>query len=58
MQQCKQLLPLPSLSHGVFTVSSVKETPGTPGQATDKLPTGAGTNCQVIVVTDILFIVL
>jgi len=47
MQQCKQLLPLPSLSHGVFTVSPVQETPGIPGQAADKLPSGGGTNCQV-----------
>ena len=48
MQQCKQLLPLPSLSHSVFTVSPVSETPGTSGQATDKLPSSGGTSCQVV----------
>ena len=47
MQQCKQLLPLPSLSHNVFTVSPVKETPGNPGQTADKLSTGGETNSQV-----------
>ena len=49
MQQCKQLLPLPSLSHSVFTVSPVSETPGSSGQAADKLPSGSGASCQVIV---------
>ena len=55
MQQCKQLLPLPSLSHGVFTVSPVKETPGIPGQAADKLPSGGGTNSQVMFITVLLW---
>lgn len=49
MQQCKQLLPLPSLSHSVYTVSPVSETPGSSGQAADKLPSGNGASCQVIV---------
>ena len=49
MQQCKQLLPLPPLSHNVFTVSPVRETPGNPGQnAADKLPPGGGSSSQVV----------
>lgn len=48
MQQSKQLLPLPSLSHGVLTVSAVKETPSTSVQAGDKTPSGGGTSCQVL----------
>lgn len=51
MQQCKQLLPLPSLSHSVFTVSPVSDTPGTSGQATDKLPSSGGTSCQGLQIT-------
>ena len=47
MQQSKQLLPLPSLSHGVLTVSAVKETPSTSAQVGDKTPSGGGTSCQV-----------
>lgn len=48
MQQCKQLLPLPPLSHNVFTVSPVKETPGNSGQnAVEKLPPGGGSSSQV-----------
>lgn len=47
MQQCKQLLPLPPLSHNVFTVSAVKETPSNPGQSAEKLPAGVGSNSQV-----------
>lgn len=49
MQQCKQLLPLPPLSHNVFTVSPVKETPANTGQnAADKLPPGGGSSSQVL----------
>lgn len=47
MQQCKQLLPLPSLSHNVFTVSPVKDTPANPGQTADKALTGGPSTSQV-----------
>lgn len=57
LQQCKQLLPLPPLSHNVFTVSPVKETPGNPGlNAADKLPAGGGTSSQVFLLYSDLMI--
>lgn len=57
MQQCKQLLPLPPLSHNVFTVSPVKETPGNPGQnVADKLPPGGGSSSQVYFCYRVIFV--
>ena len=57
MQQCKQLLPLPPLSHNVFTVSPVKESSGNPGQnAVDKLPPAGGSSSQVFLLAAFLWV--